>query len=131
MGTRAEVEAQSMEFSKAVANQDAAEVARLYAEDCRFLPPNLPLVEGKAGVEAFGEGMIAQGVRSLDLEVVDVLEGGDLVVTQGRYTLGLQPPGGDPIQDVGKYVEVRRRQQDGSLKIVLDIFNSDLPAPPA
>jgi ketosteroid isomerase-like protein len=131
MGTRADVEARAREFSKAVANQDAAEIASLYTKDCRFMPPNLPLIEGSAGVKDFSQQMFEMGVRSLDLEVAEVLEDGDLVVVRGRYVMGIQPPGGDPIQDVGKYVEVRRRQRDGSLKIFLDTFNSDLPAPPA
>ena len=34
-----------------------------------------------------------------------------------------------PIPDHGKYIEIWRRQSDGSWKVALDIFNSDLPLP--
>ena len=131
MDTRAEIEALATEFSKAFNNQDAVELATFYTEDCKMLPPNLPLVEGRAGVEAFCRQMIEGGCRSLDLETTDVLESGELIVEVGRYTMTIQPPGGDPAQDVGKYLDVRRRQSDGSLKIAIDTFTSDLPAPPA
>ena len=39
--------------------------------------------------------------------------------------MGIEPPGADPIQHVGKYVAVYRRQSDGSLKLIVDTFNSD------
>jgi len=125
---RDEVAAFNAAFSKAVSNQDVAEVVSLYADDARVLAPNAPMAEGrKAILEVFG-AMIEEGVTSLDLESVDVLEDGALAVDVGRYVLGIQPPGADPIQDHGKYVVVLRRQSDGSLKIVADAFNSDLPA---
>jgi hypothetical protein len=40
------------------------------------------------------------------------------------------PPGAaEPVGDEGKYVEIWRKQPEGSWKVVLDIFNSDLAAP--
>ena len=36
-----------------------------------------------------------------------------------------------PIQDHGKFIEIRRKQPDGSWLISRDIFNSDLPLPSA
>jgi ketosteroid isomerase-like protein len=48
----------------------------------------------------------------------------------GTYTMTIVPPGAPgPVNDSGKYVEVRRKQSDGSWLIAVDIFNSDLPAP--
>jgi|SRR5437016_4169756 len=131
MDTRTEIEALATEFAKAFNNQDATELASFYTADCKFLPPNLPLIEGRAGVEELCRQMFDMGCRSLDLETTDVLQAGDLVVEVGRYTMTIQPPGGDPVQDVGKYLDVRRRQSDGGLRIVLDTFTSDLPAPTA
>jgi hypothetical protein len=40
----------------------------------------------------------------------------------------LNPPGAaNPIRDRGKYIEIRRRQEDGSWLISRDIFNSNQP----
>jgi len=42
----------------------------------------------------------------------------------------LTPPGAaEPVGDRGKFVEIWKKQRDGSWRVVLEIFNSDLPAP--
>jgi ketosteroid isomerase-like protein len=38
---------------------------------------------------------------------------------------------GKPVNDHGKYVVVWEKQRDGNWKCGTDIWNSDLPAPPA
>ena len=54
----------------------------------------------------------------------------DLAYVVGTYTMTIVPPGAPgPINDSGKYVEIRRKQSDGSWLIAVDIFNSDLPTP--
>ena len=128
---RDEVAALNAEFGKAVANQDVGEAVSLYAEGARMLAPNAPIAEGKEAIRAVLQSYMDAGVNSLDLQSIDVLEDGALVVDIGRYVLGIQPPGADPIRDEGKYVVVLKRQGDGSLRIVADAFNSDLPGPEA
>ena len=57
------------------------------------------------------------------------LERDDLAYVLGTYTMTIVPPGAPgPIEDSGKYIEIRRRQPDGSWLISTDIFNSDLPS---
>jgi ketosteroid isomerase-like protein len=41
----------------------------------------------------------------------------------------MNDPKGKPVNDKGKYVTVYGKQPDGKWKVVVDIFNSDLPAP--
>ena len=125
MGVRDEISELITEFCKAVDNQDAQAVASFYADGIRFLPPDAPMIEGRSGVQGFVEQMFGAGMRSLDLATLDVLEGGDLAVETGRFTMGFE---GDAKVD-GKYVAVWGRQSDGSLKLVVDTFNTD--APPA
>jgi len=115
------------EFCKAFANQDPAALASFYTEDVKLLPPNAPLVEGRKGVEAFAAEMFAAGAQALELDTVDVIEGGDLAVGTGKYKMTIQPPGGDLIHDVGKYIAVYQRQAQGGLKLVRDTFNGDAP----
>jgi ketosteroid isomerase-like protein len=72
--------------------------------------------------------LIDMGARSLDIEPVEVREAGDLTVEYGRYSLGIEAEGAEPVIDVGKYIVVHAAQPDGSSKIALDIFNSNGPS---
>ena len=114
-------------FSKAVANQSVDDVLELYEDNARLLAPNAPMAQGHEAMRQVFQGFIEMGTNSLQLEIVELHESGELVIDVGRYTLGIQPPGAEPIEDRGKYVDVMRRQADGSLKLIADIFNSDAP----
>jgi len=126
--TVAEVNVIAEAFHDGVANRDAAALASLYTNEGRFLPPNLEPCEGPAAIQAAMQGLLDMGARSLDIEPLDVREAGDLTIEYGRYELGIEPEGAERITDVGKYIVVHEAQDDGSTKIVLDIFNSNLPA---
>jgi uncharacterized protein (TIGR02246 family) len=125
--TVAEVHDVAKAFYDGVTNRDAAALAGLYDEDGRFLPPNMEPCEGRAAIQAAMQTLLDMGAKSLEIEPIDVTEAGDLTVEYGRYTLGLEPPGGGPTTDVGKYIVVHEAQPDGSTKIVLDCFNSNSP----
>jgi ketosteroid isomerase-like protein len=60
----------------------------------------------------------------------DVAQSGDLGYTQGTlsYTM-TDPKTGKPINDQGKWLTIRKKQADGSWKIVQDAWNSDVPSP--
>jgi uncharacterized protein (TIGR02246 family) len=126
--TVAEVNAVARAFHEGVANRDAAALASLYREDGRFLPPNMEPCEGRPAIEAAMRQLLDMGVRSLDIEPIDVRPAGEMTVEYGRYILGIEPEGGDAVTDVGKYVVVHEPTDDGSTKILLDIFNSNAPA---
>ncbi|HEY3186576.1 MAG TPA: SgcJ/EcaC family oxidoreductase [Solirubrobacteraceae bacterium] len=127
--TVAEVNAVAQAFHDAVANQDAAALAGLYHEDARFLPPNMAPAEGRSAIQAAMQQLLDMGARSLDIEPVDVRQCGDMTIEYGRYTLGVQPAGADPMTDVGKYLVVHETRDDGSTKILFDCFNSNSPLP--
>ena len=127
--TVAEVNAVAQAFHDGVANQDAAGLARLYAEDGRFLPPNMEPCEGPTAIQAAMQQLLDMGARSLDIEPLDLRQAGEMTIEYGRYVLGIEPEGAAAITDVGKYVVVHETQHDGSTKITLDIFNSNSPPP--
>jgi uncharacterized protein (TIGR02246 family) len=127
--TVAEVNAVAQAFHDGVANQDAAALASLYHDDARFLAPNMEPAEDRQAIQAAMQQLLDLGARSLDIEPIDVREAGDLTVEYGRYTLGVEPEGGEPVTDVGKYIVVHETRADGSTKILLDCFNSNSPPP--
>jgi ketosteroid isomerase-like protein len=109
------------------ANQDAAAVAGLYAENGRFSAPGMESSEGPAAITQALQQLPDMGARSLEIEPVDVQEAGELNVEYGRYVLEIEPEGADTVTRVGKYVVVHAAQPDGSTKIMFDIFNSNSP----
>jgi ketosteroid isomerase-like protein len=125
--TVAEVNAVARAFHDGVANRDAAALVSLYADHGRFLPPGMPPCEGHAEIQAAMQQLLDMGASSLDIEPLDVREAGELTIEYGRYTLGIEPEGGDQITQIGKYIVVHEAQPDGSTKIAFDIFNANEP----
>jgi uncharacterized protein (TIGR02246 family) len=107
---------------------DATGVAAVYADDGAVLAPNLPPQKGRDAIKAFWGGFLdAYTVR---FEVIsDTIEGrGDLAYNHGHYRFTAVPkaknaPG---VADEGKFIEILRRQPDGSWKYVLDMYSSNL-----
>jgi uncharacterized protein (TIGR02246 family) len=128
--SRADVEAGEKLWLEAMNGGDAAGVAARYEPDARLGAPNMDMLQGRAAIEAFCKEFVA--VRaSLSFELIDVYGSGDISVAVGEYQLVVQPEGVEPQRDRGKYIEVWRRQPDGSWLIADDIFNSSEPAPAA
>jgi len=60
---------------------------------------------------------------------VEVAKAGDLAYVSGTYEQLMTDASGNPAKDRGKYVEIFKKQTDGTWKVIVDIWNSDLPAP--
>jgi len=105
-----------------------AYVRLYYADDARVLPPNQATVSGREAIAALFR---ADGTFHEVRFTILALEGrNDLAYVHGAYQISFTPPAvREPVGDKGKYVEIWKKQRDGSWKVVLDVFNSDLPAP--
>ncbi len=112
------------EFERNVRAQNApALVEAFYAEEAVVLPPNQPMVSGRASIMELFQGLFGAGLRDAALEIVRVDESGDLAAELGKYTLTI-----GTAQDKGKYLVVWRRQPDGAWRAIADMFSSDSPA---
>jgi uncharacterized protein (TIGR02246 family) len=127
--TVADVNTVARAFHDGVAEQDAAALADIYHEDGRLLAPNMEPAEGRQAIETTWQQLLELGARSVDIEPIDVREAGNLTIEYGRYTLRVEPQGGEAITDVGKYLVVHEARSDGSTKVLLDCFNSNSPPP--
>ncbi len=96
-----------------------------YAPDATVLPPNAKTLQGRAAITEFMAAFPT--MTNFTTTVVTVEGAGDLAFVHGTYHMELDTPGG-PAMDDGKYIEIWKRQSDGSWKVAYDIFNSDLPA---
>jgi ketosteroid isomerase-like protein len=112
----------------ALANDFAALARDYYTDDAMVLPPNAPSVTGHAAIEAMFKTF--PPITAFELKTEEVEGTADLAYVRGRYTLTMSPPGAAAIADSGKYLEIWRKQSDGSWKSMRDMFSSDIPLPP-
>jgi uncharacterized protein (TIGR02246 family) len=127
----AAIRAADSAFSGAAGAGDAAAVASGYLPDARLLPPNAGTVEGREAIQKFWAGLLDAYRVRLDA-VSDEIEGrGDLAYARGHYTLDgtAKAAGGAPLHDNGKFLEILRRQPDGSWRLAVDMYSSSLPVP--
>lgn len=112
-----------------VSQRDVSSVGALYTRDAVLMPPNSGVVRGRAGIEDFFAAF--PEIQDLKTVLLEIEGDGDLAYVWGTYSMNLVLPGSSPpVADRGKYVEIWRRQEDGSWRIDRDIFNSDLPVDP-
>jgi ketosteroid isomerase-like protein len=106
-------------------------VSLYYAEDAVRMPPDEPMVKGKAAILAWSKKGAELYTYQLDNVAEDVQVDGDLAFMRGTFSGTLTPKaGGEPITALGKWMAVYKRQVDGSWKCIADIYNSDNPLPP-
>jgi len=106
-------------FTAYVVTHRDSMAAAMYAEKATFMPPNQPMVQGRAAIRAWMK--TAQPLKSFVVSPIDINGRGDLAYVRGTFQLLFE----SGAQDRGKFLEIRQRQQDGRWLIVADIFNSD------
>ncbi len=130
---RAAIETSNAAQTAAVVKGDIPGVMAPYAADAVVFNPGAPMAAGLPEIQKMFEGMLgAMTIKEFTLSVSDVIVAGsgDLAVEHGRYTWTVEPKGGTPMPDAGKYVVVWQKQADGGWKIIRDILNTDIPPKP-
>jgi uncharacterized protein (TIGR02246 family) len=125
----AAVRAVDAEWARAATAGDAKALTAVYASDATLLPPNEPVVKGEA-VGKYNADMAAAFSGPFELTTKAVEGRGDLAVATGTYRATLTPKkaGAKPLPtEEGKYLEVLKKQPDGSWKIVYDMWSANAP----
>ena len=107
----------------AIVAGDAAAYAALCTEDVRLLHSGMPLITGRAELEAHNAAIFeAVSVTSLELSPVEVYGVRDLAYEVGTQQLSIEPamPG---FSRSRKYVHVLRRGADGQWRFAVLISN--------
>jgi len=125
----AAIKASTEENVQAVRSKDWAALAALYTDDAVVMPPNESIIRGRAAIQAWAETYPWVTEFNLTIEEIDGF--GNLAYVRNASSTTMEPEGApEPIRSTGKGIEIRRKQQDGSWLIAIDIWNSDLPPPP-
>lgn len=123
---RREIEAANARFLDAMNRGDTVAMYGDYASDAVLMMTGSPALRGRVAISQTLNRMMTQAtLKDAAFHIDDVILGGDLAVETGRYEWTVVPKQGKPVPDKGKYVVVWKRQDDGSLKIIRDIANSD------
>ncbi len=119
-------------FSKASESRSLDRIAAYFADDATLLPPNSPMLSSHDAIrKMFGDMLAMPGfLLTWQATKVEVAKSGDVGFSLGTFTMAMTGPDGKPAADHGKYATVWRKQADGNWKVIVDMFNSDTPAPP-
>ena len=125
----AAVRAVDAEWTRAASAGDGNALTAVYASDATLLPPNEPVAKGEA-MKKYNADMTSSFSGPIELTTTAVEGRGDLAYAVGTYRATLTPKkaGAKPLPtEEGKYIEVLKKQADGSWKIVYDIWNQNAP----
>jgi ketosteroid isomerase-like protein len=122
----------AMKVAKVPANPQAkdcnAYCTAYYAENATLLAANEPAVKGLPAITKFMNTFPPITLFSPRIELIDG-EGG-VAYVKGTYEMTIQATPQLAVNDKGKYLEVWKKQTDGSWKAIYDCFSSDLPMTP-
>ncbi len=120
----ATIRATSDRFAQLMVDRDFEALTQLYTVDAVLMPPNHPAVQSREQIRTFMETFPTVTRFSIGIDEIDGRD--DLIYVRGTYSMTIQPEGAsNPVEDVGKYLEIRRRQPDGSFSFAVDMFSSD------
>lgn len=100
-----------------------------YTADAISMPSNEPMEMGIDAIRKANEESVKSGWKcnSFDQAVLKVLPSGNLITEIGTYKINMLVPGMDkPVDDHGKYLTIWEKQKDGSLKVKVETWNSDV-----
>jgi len=117
-------------YEEAVLAGDYDAAAALWAEDVIRMPPNAPMIEGRAAM--LDEFEARTYVVKAFKQAFEEIDGrGGLAYARGPYSITTTIPGHqEPVSDSGKSLAILRKQEDGSWVITIACWNSDLPLSP-
>jgi uncharacterized protein (TIGR02246 family) len=125
----AAIRAVDVEWARAASAGDANALTAVYAPDATLLPPNEPVVQGEA-VKKYNADMTNSFSGPFEITTTAVEGRGDLAYVVGKYRATLTPKkaGAKPLPtEEGKYIEVMKKQPDGSWKIVYEMWSQNAP----
>jgi uncharacterized protein (TIGR02246 family) len=116
-------------YTKATMAGDAKAIAMLYTEDAVEMPPNQPIVKGRAAIQQYYEKQFAGGkIARFALSHLETRAVGDTGYDVGTYRQNVTPTGAKAFDDTGKYAVILKRGPAG-WKVAYAIYSSDRPSP--
>jgi uncharacterized protein (TIGR02246 family) len=114
-------------FAEAISGGDIEAALACYEAEASLVPQPGQVVRGTAALREAVAGLVALK-GPLEINVVEVVEAGEIALLRSRWTLQGTGEDGQPVELAGAGAEVVRRQADGSWRFVIDHPFAAMPA---
>jgi len=123
---KAVITAISASRAKAFNAGDAAGIAVHFTEDAILMAPGKPAITGRAAVQAYYQAIFDEYNMRLESHYDEVYVSDGLAYGRGSAKVTLLPKkGGKALISTAKYLNILKKQADGSWKTTHDIWNSN------
>lgn len=125
---KAQIEKINKESASAMLAGNADKTMSFYTNDAISMPNYDKMIEGKDAIRKSNEAMTKAGwkVTSFEPITLKVMGCGKMITEIGTFKISFSMTGMEkPMEDVGKYITIWEKQDDGSLKIKIETWNTD------
>lgn len=117
------------EFASLMLQGNTDKMMGFYTEDAISMPSYRPMQVGIAEIRKANKEDMKSGWKTTAFELNNqkIITSGNLVTDIGTYKISMSGPGMEKgIDDHGKYLTIFEKQKDGSLKIKVETWNTDV-----
>jgi ketosteroid isomerase-like protein len=123
------IQSMNDEMAEMMISGDEETIWSYYSKDVISMPSYQPMIKGLDACIKSSEEMMASGmeIAAFKSTNTDLMVSGDFVVDIGTYEITMNIPemGDMPYTDNGKYMTIWEMQDDGSLLVVAETWNTD------
>jgi ketosteroid isomerase-like protein len=127
---KAKIQSMNDKMAEMMISGDEASMWEYYAKDVISMPSYQPMMKGMEACKQASEEMMNSGMKMTAFKstVTDILKSGNFVIDIGTYEITMMLPemGDMPWSDRGKYLTIWEMQGDGSLKVKVETWNTDV-----
>ena len=118
-------------LGQAIDAKDAAAVAAYYADDAIMMPTAEPAIRGKPAIMEEWQHILAIPAFQNESKLggLEIAAAGDFAYTYGSYRSRMMGEDGKLLVEPGKWLTIWQKQSDGSWRIKMDTYNTDIPPP--
>lgn len=123
------IESRNKEIARYMVTGNTEKLVSMYTDDAISMPGYQPMREGIEAIRKADEEDARSGskVNSFEATTLKVEANGNQITEIGTFKISLSIPKMEkPIDDHGKYLNIWEKQKDGSLKMKIEIWNSDV-----
>ena len=126
---KARIEKLNKEMAKYMIEGNTEKGLSMYTADAISLPSYEPIRDGLPAIRKASEEMAKTGwkCKSFEPTTLKVMPNGNMITEIGTYAISMTMPGMEKsMDDHGKYLTIWEKQKDGSLKVKIETWNSDI-----